>query len=81
MRVATLSGISAEAIEFEVNESCRIAGKPLRDVAFPKAAVVGTIVRGEEIILPRGNDVLMPGDDVIVFAMPEAIPQIEKLFG
>ena len=48
---------------------------------FPKQGVVGTILRGEEIILPRGQDVLLPGDDVIVFAMPEAIPEVEKLFG
>ena len=26
------------------------------------------------------GDVLRPGDDVIVFAMPEAIPEIEALF-
>ena len=48
--------------------------------ARPKGGVVGTILRGDEIILPRGQDVLHPGDDVIVFAMPEAIPQVEALF-
>lgn len=80
MTVATLSGISAEAIEFVVSQQSRIAGQAIRDVEFPKEGVIGTIVRGEEIILPRGGDVLHPGDDVIVFAMPEAIPQVEALF-
>ena len=42
--------------------------------------MVGTILRGDEIILPRGEDVLHPGDDVIVFAMPDAIPAVEALF-
>ncbi len=27
-----------------------------------------------------GDDVLHPGDDVIVFALPEAIPEVEALF-
>jgi trk system potassium uptake protein TrkA len=49
-------------------------------VRFPKQGVVGTIIRGDEIILPRGQDVMLPGDDVIVFAMPSAIPEVEKLF-
>lgn len=80
MTVASLSGIEAEAIEFEVQERSMIAGMALRDVGFPKRGVVGTIIRGDDIILPRGEDVLLPGDDVIVFAMPDAIPQIEALF-
>lgn len=80
MTVASLSGIEAEAIEFEVQPRSRIAGMALRDAAFPKRGVVGTIIRGDDIILPRGEDVLLPGDDVIVFAMPDAIPQIEALF-
>jgi trk system potassium uptake protein TrkA len=80
MTVASLSGIEAEAIEFVVGPTSRIAGKAIRDVAFPKEGVIGTILRGDEIILPRGGDVLQPGDDVIVFAMPEAIPEIETLF-
>jgi trk system potassium uptake protein TrkA len=80
MTVARLSGITAEAIEFEVDHHSRIAGQALRDVEFPKDGVVGTILRGDEIILPRGEDVLHPGDDVIVFAMPDAIPAVEALF-
>jgi len=81
MTVATLSGIDAEAIEFAVHAKSAIANKALRDVRFPKQGVVGTILRGNEIILPRGQDVVLPGDDVIVFAMPAAIPEVEKLFG
>ena len=49
-------------------------------MGFPKGAVIGTIVRGTEIIIPRGDDRVLPGDDVIVFALPEAIPEVEKLF-
>jgi trk system potassium uptake protein TrkA len=80
MTVASLSGIDAEAIEFAVHDRSPIAGQALRDVHFPRDGVVGTIIRGDEIILPRGQDVILPGDDVIVFAMPAAIHEVEKLF-
>lgn len=81
MTVASLSGIDAEAIEFKVEESSRAAGQALRDLDFPEGGVVGTILRDEEIIIPRGDDRLLPGDEVIVFALPEAIADVEKLFG
>jgi len=80
MRVATLSSINAEAIEFEVKAESKIVGQALRDVSFPKQGVVGTILRGDEIILPTGGDVLQAGDDVIVFALASALPKVEALF-
>lgn len=80
MTVATLKGIDAEAIEFSVGPQARIAGPPLRELQFPQGAIIGTIVRGGRIIIPRGEDRILPGDDVIVFALPGAIPDVEKLF-
>jgi trk system potassium uptake protein TrkA len=78
--VASLAGIEAEAIEFQVEENAKIAGKYLKDVGFPEGGIVGAILRGEEIIIPRGNDQVLPGDDVIVFALPDAIDAVEMLF-
>lgn len=78
--VASLARIDAEAIEFRVEDDDIIVGRPLRDVGFPEGGVIGAILRGEEIIIPRGDDMILPGDDVIVFALPEAIGAVEKLF-
>ncbi len=80
MTVAALKGIDAEAIEFNVGPNARVAGKALRELRFPKGALVGTILRGDEIVIPRGDDEILPGDEVIVFALPEAISEIERLF-
>ncbi len=80
MTVATLKGIEAEAIEFRVGETSPIANQTLADLPFPAGGVIGTILRGGAIIIPRGHDVVLPGDEVIVFALPEALPEIEKLF-
>ena len=80
MTVASMTGIDAEAIEFRVDEESKVAGQALKDVHFPRQGIVGTIIRGDEIIIPRGEDVFLPGDEVIVFALPEAILEVEKLF-
>ena len=80
MTVATLKGIDAEAIEFKVAKDAPIAHQLISDLPFPPGGIIGTIIRGEEILIPRGGDVIFPGDEVIVFALPEAIPEIEKFF-
>ena len=80
MTVASLTGIDAEGIEFRVDEGSPAAGKQLSELHFPEGGIVGTIVRGEEVIVPRGQDRILPGDEVIVFALPHAIPQVEAMF-
>jgi trk system potassium uptake protein TrkA len=80
MTVATLKGIEAEAIEFRVGEDSSIANRLIAELEFPTGAVIGTIMRGDNIIIPRGMDHVLPGDEVIVFALPEAVPEIEKFF-
>ncbi|MFQ5535948.1 MAG: Trk system potassium transporter TrkA [Gemmatimonadota bacterium] len=78
--VATLKGIDAEAIEFSVDASSPVANMKIMDINFPEDAVVGAIIRGDAIIIPRGPDVILPGDEVIVFVLPGAIPDVENLF-
>jgi len=80
MTVATLKGIEAEAIEFRVADDSPIANQTIADLPFPPGGVIGTILRGDVIIIPRGKDQVLPGDEVIVFALPEALPEIEKFF-
>lgn len=80
MTVATMKGIDAEAIEFKVTKDAPIANRVIFELDFPRGAIIGTITRGETILIPRGETVVLPGDEVIVFALPEALPEIEKLF-
>ena len=78
--VAPLKGEAAEVIEFEALETSDIVNTPLSEVKFPKEAIVGAIVRNEEIIIPRGHNMIKPHDHLIIFALKGAIPKLEKLF-
>jgi trk system potassium uptake protein TrkA len=57
-----------------------IANKLISELPFPPGGLIGTIIRGDTILIPGGEDVVLPGDEVIVFALPEALPDIEKFF-
>lgn len=79
-RVATLKGTEAEAMEVVVGEAAKILGRPLREVDLPERGVVGAIIRGEDILIPRGDDAVQAGDRVIVFTFPEAVSAFQELF-
>ena len=79
-RVSTFKDTDAEAISFKVSPECPIVGQPLMATDFPKGAIVAAILRGDSVIVPRGNDLLRAGDTAIVFALPTAVASVTKLF-
>jgi trk/ktr system potassium uptake protein len=75
----SIKGEQAEVMEAVALETSDIVGKPLRDISFPKGALVAGIIRGKEIIIPSGESVIMPDDRVIIFARRKAVSGIEKI--
>ena len=78
--IASLQGVDAEVIEFEIHRSNRVTRHPLRELHFPDGALVGGVIRGDESLIPNGDFTMQLDDKVIVFSKPEAIAQVEKMF-
>ena len=76
----TLLESGAQMIELRVPEKSHVAGHPLSELNFPKEAIVGMMLRDGEAIIPHGNDVLEPGDDVVVFTTNTTLDKVENLF-
>ena len=55
-----------EASEFIVKESSPITGKPLSELRFKKDVLIASITRGNEVIIPRGQDTIEAGDAVVI---------------
>ena len=58
----------------------KILNKKLKDVRFPRGAIVSAIVRNMEVIIPGGNHTILSDDKVVIFALPSALPAVEELF-
>jgi len=56
-----------------------IINKVVKDIKLPKDSVLVSIVRGEEVIVPKGDTLLMPGDDVIALTLVGNEPQLLNL--
>jgi trk system potassium uptake protein TrkA len=70
----------AEMIELRVPEGCRVAGRPLSEVGFPRGAIVGALLRDDAVVIPSGRETLRPGDDAVVFTVESAVDDVERLF-
>ena len=78
--VHSLADGFGEVIEAEALETSGLVGAPLRDAKLPEGVLFGAIVRGEEVIIPRGDTVVRAKDRVVLFARANAVKKVEKLF-
>ena len=78
--VTSLNGVDAEVIEFVIQKKSKLTRSSIRELNFPRKALIGGIIRGHKSIIPLGETTLKEKDKVIILAMPEAIPRIEEMF-
>lgn len=55
-----------EAAEFIIKENSPVTGIPLHKLKFKKDILVASISRGDQVIIPRGNDIIQEGDAVVI---------------
>ena len=69
-----------EARVLELIVSPRFEPKPLKDIGAPGDVIVGAILRGRDVIIPRGDDRIDPGDRIIVFSTGSAAERVQAYF-
>lgn len=78
--VKCLTFANADVAEFIVKEGARATRSLVKDIALPKGATIGGLVRGDKGILVTGDTQIQPGDHVVVFCLASMIKRIEKYF-
>jgi trk system potassium uptake protein TrkA len=78
--IASLPGIRADLIEYIAKENSRITKKPLKDIKFPTGAIAGAVLHEDRLVIPKGDTRVETGDKVVVFSLPQALDDVEKLF-
>ena len=75
-----MSGTNAEILEFIVAPDTKITKVPLKDMGFPRNAIIGGIIRGNESFIAVGDTQIQAYDRVAVFALPEVVKEVDKFF-
>ena len=78
--VKYMSGTKAEVLEYIVSQGSAITKTTLMNMNFPSNAIIGGVIRGNESFIAVGDTQIMPYDRVAVFALPEAVKEVDKFF-
>jgi trk system potassium uptake protein TrkA len=71
---------AAQIIERTIDEASPVAGASLAEVSPPRGLIVGTVVRGDSVFVPRGADHLQIGDQVILFVHKDELDKLHLFF-
>lgn len=69
----------AELLEIYVDEDMKMINSKLIDLNIPEYAIIAAINRGTETIIPTGEDIILPGDHLILVCLLSHIGYIEHL--
>ena len=73
--------LQGDLMSFYIDDALVVSGVRLDELDFPDGASVALIVRGHQLIPPKGGTTLLPGDHVYVVVQPEDRPLIQLMFG
>ena len=57
--------------ELEISPASAAVGKALREITLPGSVLVASILRGDEVIIPRGDTRIEAGDRILVISLPD----------
>ena len=68
-----------EALEFTVHEESKATGVPLSRLRLKQNLLLCCIMRGEQILIPRGGDEIQVGDNVIVVILEHGLHDLRDI--
>lgn len=68
-----------EALEFTVHEESKATGVPLSRLRLKQNLLLCCIMRGEQILIPRGGDEIQVGDNVIVVTLEHGLHDLRNI--
>lgn len=71
-----LEGVDADLMEVDITDDLAVAGCRIREAPLPDGARLTAILRSDQVLLPDGDSVLLPGDLVLI-----AVPRRDEATG
>lgn len=81
LEIETRQLLDGEIVSFYIDDALPVAGETLRDIPLPDGTSVMLVVRGRDVIPPKGDTALLPGDHVYLFARAEARDELQLMLG
>lgn len=80
LEMTILNNINAEILEFKVHEKSKITKKMIKDLKFPRNAIIGGVIRDDKGVIALGDFQIQKDDKVVVCCFPKTISKVENFF-
>jgi len=81
LEIESAQPLRGELLSFYIDPALGMHGEAIGNLPFPPGSAATLVVRGQELIAPKGNTVLQVGDHVYVLTPPEERAFVELMFG
>ena len=81
LEIESRQPLEGDLLSFYIDEALAVTGVPMSELPFPEGSAATLIIRGKEMLAPKGNTALLAGDHVYIFTRPEDRPLIQLMFG
>ena len=78
--ISQLSNMNAELLEFVINENSHVCDKFIRDLNFPREAIISGVIRNGTGLVVLGDFKILKDDRVVVCCKLDTVNQVEKFF-
>ncbi len=75
-----LNNMNTELLEFVVKPTSKICNKIIRELDFPRSAIIGGVIRKGEGLIALGGFKVEAGDRVVVSSLPRSLKKVESFF-
>jgi trk system potassium uptake protein len=79
VRLFRLEGGQVGLVEVTLAENSPVANQAIRDLELPRDATLVAVVRDDHVVMPRGDTVLSPGDEVLALVTTESETMVRQM--
>lgn len=78
--VTLLEDGELEVSEYQAQARSPVVGQALKDVEIPQSGLIGAVLQGGEVVIPRGDTIIKPGSIVIGVTVSSEADRFDRLF-
>lgn len=68
-----------ELLEFNIGDNEKIVNKAIKDVKLKNEVLICSIIRGNQVIYPSGDEILLANDCIVVSAVDNVLQKVEDI--
>lgn len=79
VEILRFEGGLARLVEVTLADDAAVVGRSIAETDVPREATIVAILRADHLIVPRGESVFEPGDEVLALVTPDSEDQIREI--